>query len=476
MRTAWVARGALLLGLVLPAAMGESDIKAPMTAVEPEHNDVKIKQPALDKKIPTSPLPSDVVKPQDMSIEHNTVEEVEAVCRATLKGWMVADGGPPTLQITPQSSGSNSALWRVDAQPTTWCVGGGLCSVLVRRYGDDSTLLVDRERESGLLQALSQQDGSFKASTKVIGSFANGRVEEWLDGWDTLTVDQMRNPSVSNAIARHVARLHSVAPKGVKGISDKEAMLWRQMTTWLKTVSEVSFDDKEKSAALGQVKLRKVHKDALQLQKNWEYLTTVSSEPSQLVFSHNDLQLGKLKINTQVAEGNADWPQLTTVGFEYSNYNMRAFDIAHHFNAWAGHECDWGALPSEASQQAFIRAYLGKFGGWPAEAEALHKEIKLLQLASNLYSGLWGVLQAKYGSANETTDEIYWLQYAEKHVARFYAQKEGVYMDAGVEERPVLGKTDSVGDTKSVGKDDAKEGGKRDAMIGKIDHGVGHDL
>lgn len=412
-----------------------------------------------------------------MSIEHNTDAEVGAVCRAVVKGWAAADGGPVSLKITPLSSESSNLLWRVDANPTTWCseaAGGRVCSVLVRRYNDGTTLLIDRERETAVLQALSQHNSILKASSPILGSFANGRIEVWLEGWEALSLDQMRDPSVSEAVARLVARLHAVVPKGVKDISAKEPVLWRELAAWFKMVGAVSFDDdKEMSAALGQVRLKGLHDEVLKLQKNWEYFAAVSSEPSQIVFSHNGLQLNKIMMKTEMKESDPDRPQVTAVDFEYSDYNMRAFDIANYFNAWAGPDCNWDALPSEEGQKAFIRAYLGK-GGWPAEAEALHKEVQLLQLASNVYWAAWAIIQARHGTSGEMS-AVTLLRYAEKQVARFYADKDRVYVMVGAQESAGRGRSDgkanAMGDTKGSGKKDAKNG-----VAGKVDHGFGHDL
>jgi ethanolamine kinase len=465
-----------------------------MPDVKPEHNDDKQHTtmppvaPPPSKPPPAPHLVATGINPQELSIEHNANAEVATVCRTLVKGWMVADGGPASLEITSLSGSTRpgSQSWRVEAQPATWCegaTGNRVCAVLVRRYDDIlSTLLIDRERDAAVLQALFQQkESSFKTLTPMLGTFANGRIEGWLDGWDALSLHQMHDQRVSDAVARLVARVHSVVPKGVKGLSVKEPELWQQLAAWLKAVGEVNFDsDKDKAAALGRVGLKDLLEESLQLQKNWEYFVAVSTEPSHIVFSHNDLLPSKIMTNSKIAESDADWPRLTAVDFEYSGYNMRAFDIANHFNAWAGLGCDWDALPSETTQKAFIRAYLGKVGGWPAEAEALHKEVQLLQLASNVYWGVWGVLQAKHGSSGDTTKEIPWLQFAQRQVARFRAEKERVYalteVKAGADHGGAEGKVDAIGDTKSFGKQDAKSEGKHDATARKIDRGLGHDL
>jgi thiamine kinase-like enzyme len=506
---------AVLLGAALVAAPSDSDgdTKAPMAGVDPKQDDKKAAAAAAParaqsagggggggepRKPPTVPLPSGAPKPQAISIEQNSDAEIETVCRSVVKGWLAADGGPAALKITPAETADSLLSWRVDAQPAAWCgeAVDRACSVMVQRYGDDTEQLVDRAQETALLQALAPvglpASGFDGPVPSVVGTFANGRVEAWLEGWEPLTLEQLRDPMIGNAVAQIVARLHKVAPQGVKGISAKEPSLWRQTASWLKMVGEVNFDgDKDKAAALGRVGIKGLHDDLLELQENFEYFAAVSPEPSQVAFSHNDLQAGKIMIKSGLAASDPSWPQLTIAGFEYSDYNLRSFDIASHINALAGPGCDWSALPSEDSQKALIRAYLGLVGGWPAKAESLYKEVQLLRLASNLHRGVRAVLESKASLAppkhsgggsgsEETTSVVDRLAYAGKLIARFRAEKEQIYVTLGVKKGGnggdgTAGKADAVGDTKGVGKHDAKLG-KHEATARKLDKGLGHDL
>ena len=78
-------------------------------------------------------------------------------------------------------------------------------------------------------------------------------------------------------------------------------------------------------------------------------------------------------------------------------YNFRGFDIGNHFNEWAGFDCDWSACPTAAEQRHFLREYLPA-GTGDAEVEAARREAELYAMASHLYWGLWGVIQARHSS------------------------------------------------------------------------------
>ena len=184
-----------------------------------------------------------------LRIGKGTDEEVRKVCRELVPGW----GDGVELALKPLKGGITNLLWRVDAQPASWCAEADrTCSVLVRRYGDNTELLIDRTRETAVLQALSH--AGFDVA--LVAAFSNGRVEKWLEGWSAFTMEQMHHPAVSAAVAGQVARLHDTRPNNVKGISPQQPALWRQLESWLGMALNVTFDDKAKSAGLAALDLK----------------------------------------------------------------------------------------------------------------------------------------------------------------------------------------------------------------------------
>lgn len=292
-------------------------------------------------------------EPSRLAIVDGTDAEVRAVCSELVPGW--EQFGADALQLTQLVGGITNLLWRVDVDDT-WCraTEGRTCSVLVRRYGDGSDMLIDRTRETAVLQALSH--AGFDVA--LIAAFSNGRVEKWLEGWKALTMEQMRDPHVASAVAVQVARLHTTAPSGVPGISSDDPALWRQLRSWLQKALQLEFaDNSAKSAALETVKLGEISQEIDILEVQYRRLQRVAGGAQPPVFAHNDLLNGNIMIK-EMPKTDSDWPQVILIDFEYSDFNLRAFDIGNYFHEWAGFDCEWDKFPSEATQRSFIARYL----------------------------------------------------------------------------------------------------------------------
>ena len=376
-------------------------------------------------------------EPSGLAIVEGTDKEVTAVCTALVPGWegFAAD----ELRLTQLVGGITNLLWRVDAADS-WCGAAGdrICSVLVRRYGDGSEKLIDRTRETAVLQALSH--AGFDVA--LVAAFSNGRVEKWLEGWKALTMEQMRDPQVASAVAVQIARLHTTVPQGVPGISADDPALWRQLRSWLKQALQLEFpDDGAQAVALQTVQLGRIADEIDTLELQFRRLQRAAGGAQAPVFAHNDLLSGNIMIK-DLDTTDPDWPKVILIDFEYSDFNLRAFDIGNHFHEWAGFECEWDQFPSEATQRAFIARYLASLepknaAYTPASAEQLYREVQLLGLASNLYWGLWGVLQAKYSAL-----DFDYLGYSARRLTRFRSESGRVYAEV----------TAATGDIKKTGK------------------------
>ncbi|CAE8715994.1 unnamed protein product, partial [Polarella glacialis] len=77
-------------------------------------------------------------------------------------------------------------------------------SHLVRVFGDNAALEFDRHAENVIYAALSEQG----LAPRLLATFGNGRVEEWLEG-RAATAAECRSVPVSQQVARLLARLHS---------------------------------------------------------------------------------------------------------------------------------------------------------------------------------------------------------------------------------------------------------------------------
>ena len=95
-------------------------------------------------------------------------------------------------------------------------------------------------------------------------------------------------------------------------------------------------------------------------------------------------------------------PRLQIIDFEYGAFNHRGFDLANHFCEHCGFDFDLARHPSPAAQEAFLREYCAEArleppaGVAPAAfLGALQRRVARFALASDLWWGLWALVQAR---------------------------------------------------------------------------------
>jgi choline kinase len=132
-------------------------------------------------------------------------EELVELLRDELSvaGWaqLPQDTDPSQLSIFKVSGALTNAVFFVahSAAPVP--------TVLLRIYGPSSGSLISRKTELHILHTLSSCYG---IGPSVLGTFANGRVEEHFDS-RALTKEELRDPRVSRWIARRMKELHTVS-------------------------------------------------------------------------------------------------------------------------------------------------------------------------------------------------------------------------------------------------------------------------
>ena len=288
--------------------------------------------------------------------------------------------------------------------------------VIVRVYGEGTSLFVDRAIENTVFEALSDAG----VATKFLGAFQNGRVEGYLNATN-LTPDQMAHPALYPKIASAVAQLHT---KHIQGITETP-YLWEKLTSFF-DLAESSMDQKlpkeGKHDFRDQLKI---------LRKELEWLEGVMSETeshvklrlsqtpqdrqeemtlrgiqfaTDTVLCHNDLLSGNILLSNntlgkprserkeqnqcnketdgfdeekKTSNNSSDQlftkdfassssslegfsnGMITLIDFEYAGYNPRGFDVANHFNEYAGFDFNIiKDFPSRDIRRAFITSYL----------------------------------------------------------------------------------------------------------------------
>ena len=348
------------------------------------------------------------------------------------------------LSVSRVSGGITNILYRVsnfDVNSEKNIHGYSFTSVLVRIFGAEG--MIDRDVETSAYASLCDANIAYK----YLGRFANGRIEGWLDGYRPLeTIELSSNSSstssettntLSLAISEQISNLHvnyHIQHDLEPYFSLDKPGMWDQLFSWLKQAQN---SVKEKIFKGG---IDEVNKAELLFMKNFNVehelhwlKSDVVPQDAEVVFCHNDL----LAANIMMKECDDKSIQIQLIDFEYGGTNFAAFDIANHFNEYAGGTedgiPDYSLFPSKDAQSAFIKTYLlqrEKFRNQNGSNDEIviddgtidswMEEVQAFVLANHLYWGLWAVNQA----AVEGCDEFNYLLYAKNRFQRYQDCKE----------------------------------------------------
>lgn len=310
-------------------------------------------------------------------------------------------------------------------------------NVLVRIFGAEG--MIDRDIENATFAALAQQG----LSPAYYGRFANGRVEEWLDGMRPLSTRELTNPQISHSIARQLSRVHTLfqLPEALNDYHNiQEPSLWTQLNAWMNQAATATFQNDNDTERASQLQLQKIPAELTWLQQD------VVPKDAAVAFCHNDILAANVLYNPQATPTGADGGGTTThththirlIDFEYGGMNYLAFDIANHFNEFAGGtddgvtNYDW--FPTRDQQLAFVKSYLESAVDvnhssssssrvttiTGEEIDTLYDQVQAFLLANHLYWGLWAVNQA----ATEGCQDFDYLLFARNRLARYFEIKE----------------------------------------------------
>eukprot|EP01052_Picozoa_sp_SAG31_P021252 SAG31_NODE_1634_length_7683_cov_10.287843_3_plen_455_part_00 len=352
-----------------------------------------------------------------MSVECNFEDDESVKHVAALFATQAAGVDPADIAVEVISGGITNKLKKV-------VYPGTKPAVLVRLFGAEG--MIDRNEEDPLFEAICGVLGE----PKYYGRFKNGRVEGWLEGCRPLMLDDMSNPSFSPNIAQKLARLHKFdgIPVQFQKKYSKPGM-WTQLNAWYeeaiepRTAATINGRSPADKALLATIDLGQARIELDTLKK-----TIPSSVP--VGFCHNDLLCGNIMVNETT---NA----ITLIDFEYGGTNFRGFDIANHFNEWAGGTddvpdgsysgykpgvADYSRFPTLEQQRVFCEAYLTEFEGQkpsPAQVDSLLEEAAQFVLVNHWYWGLWAINQAR----DEGCEEFPYLTYARSRIDEYYNKK-----------------------------------------------------
>ena len=272
--------------------------------------------------------------------------------------------------------------------------------VLIRIFGAPG--LIDRDVENSNYAALAKRG----IAPPYHGRFANGRVEGWLD-MRALEVSELAR--FAPEIATQLGKLHLNFVPEIIG----DPTLWSQLRSWMDQALIAKFQNEVDERRVAAVDLHS-------LPAELDYLHDfVVPKNARVAFCHNDLLAANILVS-------ADSTEIQLIDFEYGGLNFIAFDIANHFNEYAGGTDDgiprYSQFPNENMQKVFIESYLravAEIEPTELDVRKLGLEVQAFVLVNHLYWGLWAINQASV----EGCRSFDYLLYATNRISRYHATK-----------------------------------------------------
>ena len=346
-----------------------------------------------------------------------------------IKKWWKKLLAPEEMTITRLSGALTNSIYKIEYP--------GLPSLLLRVYGKNVDSLIDREAELNVLLKLSSKN----IGPKLLGTFTNGRFEQFLEGFLPLNRHSIRDEVISQMLARRMKDLHYKIELDEKDINYDDVSMsiipvcWKLIKKWLKIFKTEYLPIYEKlNYNLNDVFCMDFadFEDLVSSYYEW-VLAKYDNDSTNLKFCHNDTQYGNLLLNklfdpkdivihdnviktTSKAYDN----NLAVIDFEYSGPNFPAFDVVNHFSEWMSdyhHETKPYYIfeenyPTQLEMMNFIKSYIEHEFVFPSsklkvpgpsslrstdliqyEMKKLYNECIYWRSAVQIFWFLWGLIQ-----------------------------------------------------------------------------------
>ncbi|EFN77226.1 Ethanolamine kinase 1 [Harpegnathos saltator] len=279
--------------------------------------------------------------------------------------------------------------------------------VLIRVYGNNTDLLVDRKSEIENIRILNKAGYTHC----IYATFNNGFAYQFLEG-DTLTVKTVRDPKIYPLIARRLAEMHSLKIEN-ENIS-------KQVCIWEKTKKFMEIMPRKFSDPLKQAKFEVLIQPYAILEKEYQILKEeLSIMESPVIYAHNDLLLTNILYNRQQES-------VVFIDYEYTAFNYQAFDIANHFAEFAGiEEPNYSLYPDEQFRKAWLKEYLQSYNTTnyvsEKEVDKLHQQVVKFTPLPHYFWGCWALIQSEHSTIN-----FDFLEYAAIRFNEYFRWKEEI--------------------------------------------------
>jgi len=306
------------------------------------------------------------------------------VLSALLRGWATDDCA--NWIVCEKSEALSNHVYHV-VNPT---IGE---QVIVRVFGGAATQADGRLAENVIVRRL----GEAGVGPGLLGTFANGRVEEYLEGRTINTLEVMRH--CADGIATALGRFHAKAEEAL-GEVEMETLEGR-LRRWRKAVVEGLEGRRDGSLSWVSALLDVDLEGLVAGMRGWERGVV-----------HGDVQ----GLNIMVSGGG--FRSCRLLDFEYICRGPIAYDLANHFAewSWAGSfdvvEFRPARYPALAERRRFCEVYLEERAPRPggvavtADVETLLRQCDACLRVSHYHWALWGLL------AEEGHGSFDYLEYA----------------------------------------------------------------
>lgn len=318
----------------------------------------------------------------------------------------------------------------------------------MRAYGNNTEILIDRDREAKSHALLADQG----LAPPLLARFNNGLLYKYIQGQVCTPKDLTREP-VWRGVARKLAEWHAKLPIGAvqqngpmvdgvngdhpgEGIDSRHPKpnIWTVMLKWVNALPTKTSAERDRKEQLRQ-----------ELENSFTELDSITSLGEQgFVFGHCDLLSANLIMvpqspsSSSSATTSSGTPAVESVAFidyEYATPCPAAFDIANHFAEWGGYDCDYNMLPTRSIRRAFLSEYLSSYYSHlpppphnrrpreedPAQLDRLMSDIDSFRGMPGLYWGIWALIQATISQI-----DFDYASYAEVRLGEYWAWRAEV--------------------------------------------------
>ncbi|KAJ9607702.1 hypothetical protein H2200_007780 [Cladophialophora chaetospira] len=307
-------------------------------------------------------------------------------------------------------------------------------SVLLRAYGNNTDLIIDRNREERS-HALCAQQG---LAPPLLARFRNGLLYRYIQGQVCTPQDLISEP-VWRAVARRLGQWHAVLPisavveekvklNGTNGhnlngdMASGSALASRNPVPNIWTVIQKWVNALPCESAKQEARKQLLQKE---LDRSFEDLDNDRGPGvSGFVFGHCDMLSANVIMLPKDRVGNAEGDPLKVsfIDYEYATPCAAAFDIANHFAEWGGYDCDYNMLPTKSTRRQFLKVYLDYFNAHSDKPlpenmlDLLYDEVDRYRGMPGFYWGVWALIQATISQI-----DFDYASYAEVRLGEYFA-------------------------------------------------------